>query len=154
MARPVTMFTGQWADLPLERLAKMVADFGYDGVELGCWGDHMDVSKAATDKKYCQQQLDILKKNKLQIFAISNHLAGQLVCDLNDSRSDGFAPADCAGDAEKKRAWAVEAMKNSARAAKNLGLKIVNGFTGSSIWHYLYTFPPVTDEMIEDEVRP
>ncbi|MHC4114209.1 MAG: sugar phosphate isomerase/epimerase family protein [Planctomycetota bacterium] len=150
MARPVTMFTGQWADLPLERLAKMVADFGYDGVELGCWGDHMDVSKAATDKKYCQQQLDILKKNKLQIFAISNHLAGQLVCDLNDSRSDGFAPADCAGDAEKKRAWAVEAMKNSARAAKNLGLKIVNGFTGSSIWHYLYTFPPVTDEMIEE----
>jgi sugar phosphate isomerase/epimerase len=144
------MFTGQWADLPLERLAKMVADFGYDGVELGCWGDHMDVSKAATDKKYCQQQLDILKKNKLQIFAISNHLAGQLVCDLNDSRSDGFAPADCAGDAEKKRAWAVEAMKNSARAAKNLGLKIVNGFTGSSIWHYLYTFPPVTEEMIEE----
>jgi sugar phosphate isomerase/epimerase len=110
----------------------------------------MDVSKAATDKKYCQQQLDILKKNKLQIFAISNHLAGQLVCDLNDSRSDGFAPADCAGDAEKKRAWAVEAMKNSARAAKNLGLKIVNGFTGSSIWHYLYTFPPVTEEMIEE----
>lgn len=150
MGRPVTMFTGQWADLPLERLAKMVAGFGYDGMELACWGDHMDVSKAATDKKYCQQQLDILKKNKLQVFAISHHLAGQLVCDLNDSRSDCFAPADCAGDAEKKRAWAVETMKNSARAAKNLGLKIVNGFTGSSIWHYLYTFPPVTEEMIEE----
>jgi sugar phosphate isomerase/epimerase len=144
------MFTGQWADLPLERLAKMVAGFGYDGMELACWGDHMDVSKAATDKKYCQQQLDILKKNKLQVFAISHHLAGQLVCDLNDSRSDCFAPADCAGDAEKKRVWAVETMKNSARAAKNLGLKIVNGFTGSSIWHYLYTFPPVTEEMIEE----
>ncbi len=138
MTRPVTLFTGQWADLTLEDLAKKASAWGFDGMELACWGDHMDVSKAATDKKYCQQQLDILKKNKLQVFAISNHLAGQLVCDLNnDSRSDGFAPADCAGDAENKRAWAVETMKNSARAAKNLGLKIVNGFTGS-LWTLVF----------------
>jgi sugar phosphate isomerase/epimerase len=151
MARPVTLFTGQWADLPVEELAKKAASWGYDGLELACWGDHMDVSKAATDKKYCEKQLGILKKNNLQVFAISNHLAGQLVCDLNnDSRSDAFVPADCAGDAEKKRRWAVEAMKNSARAAKNLGLKVVNGFTGSSIWHLLYSFPPVSPKMIEE----
>ena len=151
MSRPVTLFTGQWADLPLADLAKMAADFGYEGLELACWGDHMEVDKAATDKEYCKKQLAILEQNSLKVFAISNHLAGQLVCDLNDdSRTDGFAPADCAGDAEKKRAWAVEAMKNSARAAKNLGLKVVNGFTGSSIWHYLYSFPPVTEEMIEN----
>jgi len=151
MARPVTLFTGQWADLTLEDLAKKAAGWGYDGLELACWGDHMDVAKAATDKQYCKKQLAILEKNKLKVFAISNHLAGQLVCDPNsDSRSDGFAPADCAGDAEKKRKWAVEAMKNTARAAANLGLKVVNGFTGSSIWHMLYSFPPVSDEMIED----
>jgi sugar phosphate isomerase/epimerase len=151
MARPVTLFTGQWADLPLKDLAPMAKKFGYDGMELGCWGDHMDVAKAATDLDYCQKQLKILKDNDLQIFAISNHLAGQLVCDPNDdSRSDAFAPPDCAGNAEKKREWAVEAMKNSARAAKNLGLNVVNGFTGSSIWHMLYSFPPVTDEMIEE----
>ncbi len=151
MARAVTLFTGQWADLPLEELAQKAAGWGYDGLELACWGDHMDVKKAAADKGYCQRQLEILKKNNLKVFAISNHLAGQLVCDLNnDSRSDAFAPADCAGDSEKKRQWAVEAMKNSACAAKNLGLKVVNGFTGSSIWHLLYSFPPVTDEMIEE----
>ena len=150
MARTVTLFTGQWADLPLEELAPKAASWGYDGLELACWGDHMEVDKAATDKDYCKKQLAILEKNKLKIFAISHHLAGQLVCDLNsDSRSDAFAPADCAGDAEKKRAWAVETMKNTARAAKNLGLKVVNGFVGSSIWHMLYSFPPVTDEMIE-----
>jgi sugar phosphate isomerase/epimerase len=145
------MFTGQWADLSLEELAKMMAEFGYDGLELACWGDHMDVFKAAEDLDYCKQQKAILDKNNLQLFAISNHLAGQLVCDLNnDSRSDMFAPADCAGDAEKKRAWAVEAMKATAKAAKNLGVGVVNGFTGSSIWHMLYSFPPVSDEMIED----
>lgn len=151
MGRPVTLCTGQWADLPLVKLAKMAAGWGYDGLELGCWGDHMDVAKAAVDKKYCKKQLEILKKNNLKLFAISNHLAGQLVCDPNnDSRSDAFAPADCAGDPEKKRQWAVEAMKNTARAAKNLGIKVVNGFTGSSIWHMLYSFPPASPGMIED----
>ncbi|MHC5075547.1 MAG: sugar phosphate isomerase/epimerase family protein [Planctomycetota bacterium] len=151
MARPVTLFTGQWADLPLEELAKKASEWGYDGLELACWGDHMEVDKAAVDKDYCKKQLKILEKNNLKIFSISHHLAGQLVCDLNnDSRSDGFAPPDCAGDAEKKRAWAVETMKNSAKAAQNLGLKVVNGFTGSSIWHLLYSFPPVTEEMIEE----
>jgi len=151
MARPVTLFTGQWADLPLEELAAKAASWGYDGLELACWGDHMDVDKAATDKDYCAKQLGILEKNNLKVFAISHHLAGQLVCDPNnDPRSDAFAPADCAGDAEKKRAWAVETMKNTARAAKNLGVKVVNGFTGSSIWHLLYSFPPVSEEMIEE----
>ena len=150
MARPVTLFTGQWADLPLKELAKKAVGFGYDGLELACWGDHMEVDKAAADKDYCKKQLEILQQNDLKVFAISSHLAGQLVCDLNDDRSDAFAPADCAGDPEKKRAWAVETMKNTARAAKNLGVGIVNGFTGSSIWHYLYSFPPVTDEMVEE----
>ena len=151
MARPVTMFTGQWADLSLAELAPKMAELGYDGLELACWGDHMDVDKAATDKEYCKKQLGILEKNGLQLFAISNHLTGQLVCDPNDdSRSDGFAPAHCAGDADKKREWAVETMKNTARAAKNLGIKVVNGFTGSSIWHMLYSFPPVTDQMVDD----
>ncbi len=151
MARPVTLFTGQWADLPLKELARKAASWGYDGLELACWGDHLDVNQAASDEKYCRKQLEILGKNNLQVFAISNHLAGQLVCDLNnDSRSDAFAPADCAGDSEKKRQWAVESMKNSARAAKNLGLRVVNGFTGSSIWHMLYSFPPVSEETIEE----
>jgi len=151
MARPVTLFTGQWADLALTDLAEKAKEWGYDGLELACWGDHMDPNQAATDKDYCKKQLKILEDNNLQIFSISHHLAGQLVCDPNnDSRSDGFAPADCAGNAEKKRKWAVETMKNSARAAANLGIKVVNGFTGSSIWHMLYSFPPASEEMIED----
>ena len=151
MARKVTLFTGQWADLPLETLSKKAKEFGYDGLELSCWGDHMDVFKGAVDKDYCAEKKALLKKNGLELYAISNHLAGQLVCDLNnDSRSDGFAPKECAGDPEKKRAWAVESMKNAAKTAKNLGIKTVCGFTGSSIWHYLYSFPPVSPSDIED----
>ena len=132
-------------------MAQKAAGWGYDGLELACWGDHLDVEKAATDHKYCQKQLCILEKHNLKLFAISNHLAGQLVCDPNnDNRSDGFAPADCKGNADKKRQWAVNAMKNTAKAAKNMGVNVVNGFAGSSIWHMLYSFPPVSDKMIDD----
>ena len=151
MARPVTLCTGQWADMPLATLAEKAAGWGYDGLELACWGDHMDVFKAADDKKYCQRQLAVLAKHNLKVFAISNHLAGKLVCDPNaDSRSDALAPQECAGDPEKKRAWAVESMKASAKAAKNLGITVVNGFCGSSIWHLLYSFPPGSEDMIAE----
>jgi len=154
MARKVTLFTGQWADLPLAKLAKMAKGFGYDGLELACWGDHLDVEKAAKDRSYCRKQKALLAEQGLKCWAISNHLAGQLVCDPNDdSRSDAFAPAHLAGDAEGKRQWAIESMKNSARAAKNMGAKVVCGFTGSPIWHMLYSFPPVSEAMIEEGFR-
>lgn len=148
--RPVTLFTGQWADLPLEVLAKKAAAWGYEGLELACWGDHLDVARAAKDPKYAQGQLKILAKHGLKCFAISNHLAGQLTCDPNDdARSDGFAPKACRGKAEAKRKWAIAAMMDTARAAKNLGVPVVNGFTGSPIWHMIYSFPPASDAMIE-----
>jgi sugar phosphate isomerase/epimerase len=150
MSRPVTLFTGQWADLPLETLAAKASEWGYDGLELACWGDHMDVDKAARSKKYCRERHELLADYGLKCWAISHHLAGQLVCDLNDERSDMFAPPECTGDPEKKRRWAVRTMKNTARAANNMGLKVVNGFTGSSIWHMLYSFPPASDKMIDD----
>jgi sugar phosphate isomerase/epimerase len=140
--------------MPLEQLAQRAAEWGYDGLELICLGDHLDPEKAAVDRGYCQRQLDILDRRHLKLAAINNAIAGQLVCDPNtDGRSDKFAPPHCAGDPDKKRAWAVEAMKATARAAKNLGVTTVAGFTGSSIWHLLYSFPPVPDEMIEDGFR-
>jgi sugar phosphate isomerase/epimerase len=154
MSRPVTLFTGQWADLPLEVLAKKAKAWGYDGLELACWGDHLDVEKAAKDTKYVKKQLGILEKNGLQVWAISNHLAGQLVCDLNnDGRSDIFAPKELAGKAKAQQAWASERMKLTAKAAKNLGVKVVNGFTGSSIWQLLYSFPPVPAAMVDAGFR-
>jgi sugar phosphate isomerase/epimerase len=150
MPRPVTLFTGQWADLPLETLAEKAKGWGYDGLELACWGDHFDVEKGASDPGYCQKQKDILAKHGLKVWAIGDHLASQLILDPNnDTRSDGFAPAALAGKPEEKRKWAIEQLKNAARAAKNLGVEVVTGFTGSSIWHLLYQFPPTPDSMIE-----
>lgn len=149
--RPVTLFTGQWADLPLEELCRKASEWGYDGLELACWGDHVEVEKAASNVKYAKSRKEMLADYDLKLYAISAHLAGQLVCDPNDdNRSDMFAPKECAGNAEKKRRWAIKTMKQTARAAKNIGVKVVNGFTGSPIWHMLYSFPPVSDKMIAD----
>ena len=151
MGRPVTLFTGQWADLPLEVMCQKAGQFGYDGLELACWGDHLELDQAAADPGYCNKKKELLAKYGLKVWAISNHLSGQLVCDPNDdARSDAFAPKEYAGDPEAKRKWAIEAQKKAAQAAKNLGVEVVCGFTGSPIWHLIYSFPPVPPEMIED----
>jgi len=151
MSRPITLVTGQWTDLPPEDLARKAAGWGYDGLEMVCRSGYIDVDRAASDAAYCRQRLDLLARFGLKCFALSNHAAGHLVCDPNeDGRTDVLAPPACAGDAEKKRAWAVAAMKNTARAARNLGVGVVTGFTGSPIWHLLYRFPPVPEEWIEE----
>jgi sugar phosphate isomerase/epimerase len=148
MSRPVTLFTGQWADLPLEDMCQKTRSFGYDGIELACWGDHFEVDKA--DEAYCREKLALLKKYDLDLYAISTHLVGQAVCDNIDQRHRSILPDYIWGDGDPEgvRQRAAEELKKTAVAAKRLGIKIVNGFTGSSIWHLLYSFPPVTDDMI------
>ena len=151
MARPVTLFTGQWADLPLEELAKKAASWGYVGLELACWGDHFEVDKALEDDGYCKAKRALLKKHGLEVFAISNHLVGQAICDNIDGRHKAILPEDVWGDGDPEgvRKRAAEAMIKAAKAAKKLGVKVVNGFTGSSIWHLLYSFLPASPDMIE-----
>ena len=156
MARPVTLFTGQWADLPLEVLAEKAASFGYDGLELACWGDHFDVEQALSDDRYVQSRWDILEKNGLKCYAISNHLVGQVVSDpIIDERHKSILPARLwgDGDAEGVRRRAGEEMANTARAAQKMGVKVVNGFTGSPVWHLIYRFPPTSDEMVDAGYR-
>ncbi|HVU88401.1 MAG TPA: sugar phosphate isomerase/epimerase [Pirellulales bacterium] len=151
MARPVTLFTGQWADLPLEDLARKASEFGYQGLELACWGDHFDVDKALSDDSYCVGRRDLLERYDLQLHAISTHLVGQAVLDVIDIRHKAILPAHVWGDGKPAgvNARAAEEVKNTARAAQKLGVEVVNGFTGSSIWPLLYSFPPVPQEMID-----
>jgi len=146
------MFTGQWADLPLADLARKCKGFGYDGLELACWGDHFEVRKALEDNGYCGKKRELLEKNNMQVFAISAHLAGQAVLDNIDARHKAILPDYVWGDGDPAgvNSRAAEELKNTARAAQKLGVEVVNGFTGSSIWHLIYSFPPVSPQMIDD----
>jgi len=151
MDRPVTLFTGQWADLPLEAMVAKAASFGYDGLELACWGDHFDVTKACEDEKYCEQIFEMLEHHGLSCYAISNHLVGQAVCDPIGPRHKRILPEHIWGDGQPEgvRQRAAEEMKATARAAANFGVQVVNGFTGSSIWHKWYFFPPTEQADID-----
>ena len=167
MPRPVTLFTGQWADLSLAELAPKVKAMGYDGVELACWGDHFEVDRALAEPDYVKKKWALLAKHGLKCFAISTHLVGQAVCDLIDERHRAILPADVWGDGKPEgvRQRAAEKMKATARAARKFfdarpGHKggddipaVVNGFTGSSIWHALYAFPPTSQDFLEQGIR-
>ena len=185
MSRPVTLFTGQWADLSLAELAPKVKAMGYDGVELACWGDHFEVDRALAEPDYCKKKWALLQKHGLSCYAISTHLVGQAVCDLIDERHKAILPADVWGDGKPEgvRQRAAEKMKATARAARKFfnakpGARtamsasssksvradkavrapeqnssdefpaVVNGFTGSSIWHAVYAFPPTNQEFL------
>ena len=163
MPRPVTLFTGQWADLPLEKLAPKVKAMGYDGVELACWGDHFDVDQAASSKAYIKAKWELLADHGLTCFAISSHLVGQAVCDNIDARHKSILPPDVWGDGKPEgvRRRAARKLAKAAKAARRFfdakpGRKnrddfpaVVNGFTGSSIWHSIYAFPPTSQEYWE-----
>jgi sugar phosphate isomerase/epimerase len=152
MSRPVTLFTGQWADLPLETLAQKTSEWSFDGLELACWGDHFEVDRALEDDAYVRSRHSLLRQYGLQCFAISTHLVGQCVCDDPiDERHKGILPARIWGDGDPEgvRQRAAEEVMNTARAAAMMGVKVVNGFTGSRIWRVLAMFPPVPPDMIE-----
>jgi sugar phosphate isomerase/epimerase len=152
MSRPITLFTGQWADLPLEDLAKKASDWGFDGLELACWGDHFEVDKALEDDSYVRSRWDILNKYNLLCYSISSHLVGQCVADDPiDERHKDILPERLWGDGspEGVRQRCADEMKRTAQAAHLFGVGVVNGFTGSSVWKNIYFFPPTTQKMID-----
>jgi len=134
--RPVTLFTGQWADLPFEKICEMASSWGYDGLEIACWGDHMNLEKAAEDKTYCEEKKAILEKYHLKVWALGTHIIGQCVGDRYDERLDGFAPTSLAGKPEAIREWGIKQMTLAPKAARNMGCQIVTGFTGSPLCFY------------------
>ena len=152
MTRPVTLFTGQFADLPFTEICRLAAEWGYDGLEIACWGDHFEVDRALTEDGYVQSRHDILAEHGLQSWAISNHLVGQAVCDaIIDQRHEAILPASVWGDGDPEgvRQRAAERMKDTARAARLFGVDTVVGFTGSAIWHLVAMFPPASEEMVD-----
>ncbi|MFC0545930.1 sugar phosphate isomerase/epimerase family protein [Kutzneria chonburiensis] len=152
MVRPVTLFTGQWADLPFEEVCRLASGWGYDGLEVCTWGDHFDVQEALADDAYIPKFKETLARHNLQCWTLSCHLTSQAVCDhpIDERHQNILHPRVWGdGDPEGVRQRAAAEIADTARSAAKLGISTVVGFTGSSIWHTLAMFPPVPDSMIE-----
>ena len=148
MARPITLCTAQWADLPLKIMGKVAKQMGYEGLELATWGP-IDAVRAAEDLEYVKEIKDTLAKYGLGCWALATHVPGQCVADLWDPRLDGFAPANLAGKPEEISKWGTQQMLAAAKAAHNLGVDVVTGFMGSPVWKYFYSFPQTPEEMVD-----
>src|ERR1041384_8014325 len=98
MSRPIILFSGGWADTPLEELTQKASEWGYQGLELCCWGDHLDIAKAHAEAPYCQQKLDLLGRHDLTAPVISCHRVSQAVCDVVDERHRPLLPEHVWGD--------------------------------------------------------
>jgi sugar phosphate isomerase/epimerase len=150
--RPITLFTGQWADMPIAALVEKAGAWEFDGLELACWGDHFEVDRAVSDPSYVRGVRTLLEEHGLDCWAISAHPVGQAVCDVPiDQRHREILPARIWGDGDSEgvRRRAAAEMIDTARAAAALGVTRVNGFTGSSIWYMLAGFPPVSPQIID-----
>lgn len=143
MPRPVLLFSGQWTDVPFESLTAKVAEWGYHGFDLTCWGDHFEVQRALSEDEYCQEKLELLGRYDLQLLVLSNHRVSQAVCDPIDRRHQQLLPDYVwdDGDPQGVRERAVEEMMATIRAAEKMGLAVVSGFSGSPIWSYVAGYP-------------
>jgi len=54
--RSHTLFTGQWADLPFDEVARPASEWRFDRLEIACWGDHQDPWRSADDDAYIPGQ--------------------------------------------------------------------------------------------------
>ena len=86
MGRPVTLFTGQWADLPLEELAAKAASSATTASSSPAGATTSRSTRPLSDDGYCRDQRELLERHGLKCWAIGDHLVGQAVCDPIDSR--------------------------------------------------------------------
>jgi sugar phosphate isomerase/epimerase len=155
MPRPVMLCSAAWADLPLEELAPKAGEWGYQGLELCCWGDHFEVQRALSDPDYCQKKLDLLARYDLTAAVVSNHRVGQAVGDPIDARHQALLPDYVWGDGKPPgvQQRAAEEMIATVRAAQKIGAAVVAGFSGSPVWSYVVGYPPPTLEVVAGAFR-
>ena len=152
MPRPVILFSGQWCDLTLEELAQKSSEWGYQGLDLCCLGDHFEPRRALDEADYCQKKLDLLGRYDLQLPVLSNHRVGQAVGDRIEPRHKKILPDHVWGDGDPQgiQQRAAEEMITSIRAAQKLGIGIVSGFTGSSLWPGVMGYPQSDADLVAE----
>ena len=155
MPRPVILFTGPWADLPLEELAAQAAEWGYQGLDLCAWGDHLEVQRALGEDGYAEGLLELCRRHGLEAPVVSCHRVSCAVADPIDDRHRDLVPDYVWGDGSPAgvRKRATEEVLATVRAAQKLGASTVAGFTGSPVWSYVCGYPSPSAGVVADGLR-
>ncbi len=128
----------------LPSICKWAASLGYKGVQLPSWDKRcIDLQKAAESKTYSDEIKGIVQSFGMEITELTSHLQGQLVATHKayDNGFDVFAPKEVHNNPEARTAWAVQQLKYTALASKNLGLTAHATFSGALLWHTVYPWP-------------
>lgn len=136
----------------LKSICEWAAGLGYKGVQLPSWATHIiDIAKAAESKTYADEVKGIVNEAGLQITELSSHIIGQLVAvhPAYDALFDGFAPEAYRNNPKIRTEWAVNHLKNAAKASKNLGLKAHGTFSGALLWQTVYPWPQRPAGLVE-----
>jgi sugar phosphate isomerase/epimerase len=155
MPRTVLLCSASWADLPLAELAAQAAEWGYQGLDLCCWGDHFEVQRASSEEGYTSAKLEELRRLEIEVPVLSNHRVSQAICDVIDDRHRTLLPDYVWEDGSPAgvQQRATEEMIATVRAANKLGASVLAGFTGSSIWSYVAGYPPATPDLVLEALR-
>ncbi len=137
----------------LPAIAKWASGLGYKGLQLPSHDARfMDLERCAESQTYADEITGTMAEHGLQVTELVTALQGQLVAvhPAYDVLYDGFAPAKVHNNPAARQAWAVGQMKASAKAARRLGLKVNQSFTGSLAWPYVYPWPQRPAGLVEE----
>ncbi len=137
------IFTALFQDRPLEEVLRLVAEQGYETVELPAWkgSPHLDVDSVLSDGG--RSLLRLVRGYGLGISALSDGREGQLVLGPHDWTVDRWAPTQ---GVEERIRYGSERLKLVARAAAALEVPVVTGFVGSSVWDKWYNYPSTNEQ--------
>ena len=128
----------------LPNMARWAAGLGYKGIQIPSWDKRLfDLDRAAESQDYCDEVAGICREAGVEITELSTHLQGQLVAvhPAYDELFDAFAPTQLHGKPKERTQWAMEQVRNAARASRRFGLKSHATFSGALLWQTVYPWP-------------
>lgn len=137
------IFTALFQDRPLEQLLPLVAELGYEMVEIPVWhgSPHLDMDTVLQDGG--RSLLRLVKSYGLQISALNNGREGQMILGPQDWTADNWSPVQ---GREERIQYATERLKLTARVASALEVPVVTGFVGSTVWDKWYNYPSTNEK--------
>ncbi len=154
---PAIFLAQYMADEPpfdrLETAAAWAAGLGFRGLQIPTWDARaFDLDQAAESRDWCEDFRGRLAEHGLVPTELSTHLQGQLVAvhPAYDLLFDGFAPEAVRGNPAARTEWAVDQVRKSLRASRNLGLQASVTFSGALLWPYFYPWPQRPAGLVEE----